>query len=106
MGKYEVSSKSRMEKKAFAKKREDIVVGLLGKLLRSGPFRMAVLFIYIGYIAVSAYGIHNVKIYFDRTKLINHDSSMKQFVEYEDKLFRDKARDRTVFWEPKRFHWY
>ena len=28
---------------------------------------------------------------FNRTKLINHDSSMKTFVDVEDKLFRDKA---------------
>ena len=39
----------------------------------------------------SVYGILNVVVYFDRTKLINHDSSMKLFVEVEDKLFRDKV---------------
>ena len=80
-----------MEKRAKAKKREDIVVGLLGKLLRSGTFRFTILFIYLAYLAVSVYGILNVVVYFDRTKLINHDSSMKTFVEVENKLFRDKA---------------
>ena len=32
-----------------------------------------------------------LKLIFNRTKLINHDSSMKTFVDVEDKLFRDKA---------------
>ena len=43
-----------------------MVVGVLGKLLRSGPFRFTVLFIYLAYIAVSVYGILNVVVYFDR----------------------------------------
>ena len=91
MGKYKINTETQMEKRAKAKKREDIVVGLLGKLLRSGTFRFTILFIYLAYLAVSVYGILNVVVYFDRTKLINHDSSMKTFVEVENKLFRDKA---------------
>ena len=33
----------------------------------------------------------NVAVYFDRAKLINFDSSLIEFVELEDRLFRDKA---------------
>ena len=91
VGKYQINTESQAEKKIKANKREDTVVKLIGKLLRSGTFRITVLFVYIAYIAVSIYGILNVVVYFDKTKLINYDSSMKLFVEVEEKLFRDKA---------------
>ena len=91
VGKYQINTESRAEKKIKANKREDTVVKLIGKLLRSGTFRITVLFVYIAYIAVSIYGILNVVVYFDKTKLISYDSSMKLFVEVEEKLFRDKA---------------
>ena len=91
LGSYDINTKTQAEKKIAAKKRENIIVGLLGSLLRSGVFRITVLFIYIAYIAVSVYGIINVVVYFDRSKLINYDSSMHLFVDIEDKLFRDKA---------------
>jgi len=44
-----------------------------------------------GYVFASVYGILNVVVYFDKTKLINEDSSMMHFVEVEDRLFRDKS---------------
>lgn len=40
---------------------------------------------------VSIYGIMNIQVYFDKTKLINYDSTMTDFVRLEDRLFRDKA---------------
>ena len=45
----------------------------------------------LGYLCLSVYGIMNVAVYFDRAKLINFDSSLIEFVELEDRLFRDKA---------------
>ena len=70
VGKYQINTESKAEKKIKATKREDTVVKLIGKLLRSGTFRLTVLFVYIAYIAVSIYGILNVVVYFDKTKLI------------------------------------
>ena len=46
---------------------------------------------FAGYVFASVYGILNVVVYFDKTKLINEDSSMKHFVDVEDRLFRDKS---------------
>ena len=66
MGKYKINTETQMEKRTKAKKREDLVVGLLGRLLRSGTFRFTILFIYLAYLAVSVYGILNVVVYFDR----------------------------------------
>ena len=91
LGKYQITSDTQAEKRQKAKKREDSAVKVIGKILRSGTFRVTVMFIYLAYLAVSVYGILNVVVYFDQTKLINHDSSMKLFVEVEEKLFRDKA---------------
>jgi len=54
------------------------------------------LFLYMAYICISIYGICNVVVYFDKTKLINHDSSMTAFVDVEDRLFRDKAFSISV----------
>ena len=48
---------------------------------------------------MSVYGIMNVEVFFDRTKLINYDSPMTKFVETENRLFRDKSysiRDAAV----------
>lgn len=45
----------------------------------------------LGYLCLSVYGIMNVAVYFDRAKLINFDSSLIEFVELEDRLFRDKS---------------
>ena len=91
LGKYQINSDTQAEKRQKAKKREDSAVKVIGKILRSGTFRVTVMFIYLAYLTVSVYGILNVVVYFDQTKLINHDSSMKLFVEVEEKLFRDKA---------------
>ena len=91
MGKYQINTDTQTEKRDKAKKREETVVRLIGKLLRSGTFRISILFLYIVYLTVAIYGILNVVVYFDKTKLINYDSSMKLFVELEEKLFRDKA---------------
>ena len=91
VGKYQINTETQTEKRDKENKREETVVKLIGKLLRSGTFRISVLFLYIAYLAVSIYGILNVVVYFDKTKLINYDSSMKLFVEVEEKLFRDKA---------------
>ena len=66
MGKYKINTETQVEKRAKAKKREDVAVGLLGRLLRSGTFRFTILFVYLAYIAVSVYGILNVVVYFDR----------------------------------------
>ena len=91
MGKYQINSETQAEKKIKAKKREALAVRLIGSVLRSGVFRLTVLFIYAAYIAVSVYGILNIVVYFDRSKLINHDSSMHMFVDLENKLFRDRS---------------
>ena len=91
VGKYQINSETQAEKKIKAKKREALAVRLIGSVLRSGVFRLTVLFIYAAYIAVSVYGILNIVVYFDRSKLINHDSSMHMFVDLENKLFRDRS---------------
>ena len=90
MGKYQVNS-SQAEKQKAQKEREDILTKIIGRVLRSSTVRITVLFLYMAYICISVYGICNVVVYFDKTKLINHDSSMTAFVEVEDRLFRDKA---------------
>ena len=36
-----------------SRRREQVVVGLLGKLLRAGPFRFTIFFMYAAYLAVS-----------------------------------------------------
>jgi len=95
MGKYRVNS-SQAEKRKAAREREDFLAKIVGKVLRSGTARITVMFLYMGYICVSIYGICNVVVYFDKTKLINHDSSMTAFVEIEDRLFRDKAFSISV----------
>ena len=53
--------------------------------------RTNLLSFFAGYVFASVYGILNVVVYFDKTKLINEDSSMKHFVDVEDRLFRDKS---------------
>ena len=35
------------------RRREQVVVGLLGRLLRAGPFRFTIFFMYAAYLAVS-----------------------------------------------------
>ena len=80
LGKYQINTETQAEKRIKAKKSEETVVKLIGKLLRSGTFRVSVLFLYIAYLTVSIYGILNVVVYFDKTKLINYDSSMKLYL--------------------------
>ena len=36
-----------------SRRREQVVVGLLGRLLRAGPFRFTIFFMYAAYLAVS-----------------------------------------------------
>jgi len=95
MGKYRVNS-SQAEKRKETREREDFLAKIVGKVLRAGTVRITVLFLYMAYICISIYGICNVVVYFDKTKLINHDSSMTAFVEVEDRLFRDKAFSISV----------
>ena len=84
------------EKRKATREKEDFLAKKVGKVLRSDTVRITVMFLYMAYICISIYGICNVKVYFDKTKIINHDSSLKTFVEVEERLFRDKAFSISV----------
>jgi len=89
---YKVNnSHTAAEKQKKRKEQKENIVGLLGSLLSSGGFRVTIMFLYVGYVCISIYGIQNTKVEFDKTKLINYDSSLKEFVDVEDRLFRDKS---------------
>ena len=88
--------KTQEEKRREEKERQDVLTGILGKAVRSTNVRISVLFLYFCYLAVCFYGICNVVVYFDKTKLIMYDSTMKKFVDVEDRLFRDKSFSISV----------
>ena len=92
---YTVTS-GQAERRAAASKREEVATVLLGRVIRSGWVRISVLALYISYVAVAIFGICNVQVLFDKTKLINYDSAMHAFVDVEDRLFRDKAFSISV----------
>ena len=83
-------------KRREEKERQDVLTGILGKAVRSTNVRISVLFLYFCYLSVCFYGICNVVVYFDKTKLIMYDSTMKKFVDVEDRLFRDKSFSISV----------
>lgn len=89
-------NKTQSERRKEEKERQDAMAKVLGRLVRSGTVRVSVAFLYIGYLAVCAYGIRNMEVFFDKTKLITYDSSMKKFVDMESRLFRDKSFSISV----------
>ena len=88
--------KTQEEKRREEKERQDALAAVLGKAVRSSTVRVSVLFLYLFYLTVCFYGICNVVVYFDKTKLIMYDSVMKKFVDVEDRLFRDKSFSISV----------
>jgi predicted RND superfamily exporter protein len=95
MGRYKIS-RSQAERQQEARERQDQLAGVLGRVVRSSTVRISVLFLYLSYLAICIYGICNVVVFFDKTKLITYDSTMKKFVDVEDRLFRDKSFSISV----------
>ena len=85
-----------MEERKSVRERDEFLAKIIGKVLRSGTARVTILFLYMAYVCISVYGICNIEVYFDRTKLINYGSSMKAFVDIEDRLFRDNSFSISV----------
>jgi len=98
IGSYKIN-KTQTEKRQEEQKRQDVLAGVVGKAVRSSTVRVSVLFLYLCYLAICFYGICNIVVYFDKTKLIGYDSTMKKFVDVEDRLFRDKSFSISVIIE-------
>ena len=66
-----------------SRRREQVVVGLLGKLLRAGPFRCTIFFMYAAYLAVSGEIVKatwTIKLYHANYNYAKNVSSNKQML--------------------------
>ena len=61
----------------------------LGPILNKAWFKVIVMFVFFGYLAVSAWGVTQLREGLERRKLSRYDSYSVEYYDTDDKYFRE-----------------